>query len=204
MDSEVDDIRLNGLRATSQELLADKVAAALEAGLLTHTQVECILTTGVLNAVDQRMIRTNEICTVANRHTIEAVGYGLEPYFQNWGGEITHFWQQTGEDLELEKALREIGKPTLIALHHRTSERHLYFPELAKIVIGRWRNHEDYGGEIHLRVPENARVSVLNICQPGDKGWPREASNAIASMSDHAVMNLPEELATEIAAWHRS
>ncbi|MFD0360081.1 hypothetical protein ACFQZZ_01290 [Nocardia sp. GCM10030253] len=200
MESEVDDIRVNGLRATSQELLADKVAAALQAGLLTDAQVERILTTGVLSAVDQRAARTNEICTVANLHTIEAVGDGLEPYLQNWGGEITYFWQQTREDLELEKTLREIGRPTLIALHHRPSEHHRYFPELAKIVIGRWREHEDYGGEVHLRVPENARVPVLNLWQPGDEGLPREASDAIALMSGAASLDLPDELAAEIAA----
>ncbi|MGN2638587.1 hypothetical protein ACTD5D_20895 [Nocardia takedensis] len=199
MDVEVEDIRANGLRAASAELLKDKVTTACHRNFLTYEQAEHIIATGVLNSADQRSVRTNELCAATNLHTIEVLRDGIEPYFQNWGGEITHFWQQSNR--QLLSALRRVGLPTLIAIHYRPSERDSHFPELAKLVIGRWREHDDYSGEIHIRVTEDSRVPILGIWHPGDDGWPPEAERATGQISVPMSSSQFGDFTGKIAAW---
>jgi hypothetical protein len=129
LDSEVADIRLNGLRAASTSLLSDKVEAARGEGLLTEDQAERLLTTGVFTAHQQREARI----------------------------EITYFWQaHTYPDLA--EVLKQIGNPVLIEFQHRPSPSDLCSPELANIVIGRYRNLDDCAGEVHIRVQRGERI----------------------------------------------
>ncbi|MFD3427443.1 hypothetical protein [Nocardia fluminea] len=200
MDFEAEDIRVNGLRTASTELLKDKVTNACHRGFLTDEQAEHILATGVLTSADQRSVRTNELCAVANLHTIVVCGNGMQPYFQNWGGEITNFWQQSNR--QILSALRRIGLPTLVAIHYRPSERDGHFPDLPKLVIGRWREHEDYSGEIHIRVAEDGRVPVLGIWSPDDDGWLPEAEHATGRVPDPSSSSRLNNIAADIiAAW---
>lgn len=173
LDSEIADIRTHGLRAASEELLADKLARAQREGLLTAAQVQLIQTTGALMDSDHRAARTNEICALTVLQTISVSEDGVEPLFAHWGGEITYLWQTHGNRAPaLAATLQSLGAPALIEFALNPAENQHYSPELANIVIARWRNLDDCGGEVHFRVPPGARVPVLDVWLPDDARWP--------------------------------
>jgi hypothetical protein len=173
LDSEIDDIRTDGLRAASKELLADKLARAQREGLLTAAEVQHIQTTGVLMDSAQRAARTNEICALTVLQTISVCEDGVAPFFGHWGGEIVYFWQSLGNCAPaLAAKLQSLGTPALIEFALDPAENQHYSPELANIVIARWRNLDDCKGEVHFSVLPGARVPVLDVLLPGDPRWP--------------------------------
>lgn len=171
LDSEVADIRLNGLRAASTSLLSDKVESARGEGLLTDDQAERLLTTGVFTAHQQREARTDEVCALTILRTLITDPNGTQPLLTYWGGEITYFWQ-THAYPDLAEVLKKIGNPVLIEFQHRPCPSDLCLPELANIVIGRYRNLNDCAGEVHIRVQQGERIPVLDVWQRDDVRWP--------------------------------
>ncbi|WP_409429177.1 hypothetical protein [Mycobacterium sp. SMC-11] len=173
LDSEIDDIRTHGLRAASEELLADKLERAQGEGLLTAEQVQLIQTTGALMDGGHRAARTNEIWALTVLQTLSVFEDGVEPLFGHWGGEITYFWQTCGSRAPaLAATLQSLGTPALIEFVLKPAENQHYSPELANIVIARWRNLDDCAGEVHFSVPPGARVPVLDVWLPDDPRWP--------------------------------
>lgn len=79
LDSEVTDIRLNGLRAASTSLLSDKVKAARGEDLLTEDQAERLLTTGVFTDHQQRGARIDEVCAMTILRTLTIDPNGTQP-----------------------------------------------------------------------------------------------------------------------------
>jgi|GEM_PF-2428463 len=173
LDSEIDDVQTHGLRAASEELLADKLARAQREGLLTAAQVQLIQTTGALMDSDHRAARTNEIWALTVLQTISVSEDGVEHLFAHWGGEITYFWQTHGNRAPaLAATLQRLGTPALIEFALNPAENQHYSPELANIVIARWRNLDDCEGEVHFSVLPGARVPVLDVWLPDDPRWP--------------------------------
>lgn len=171
LDSEVLDIRMNGLRAASKSLLSDKLKAAREEGLLTDDQAERLLTTGVLIDRQQHKARIDEVCALTILRTLTIDSIGTHPLLTYWGGEIMYFWQiQTCPDLVA--VLEKIGAPVLIEFQHRPGPSDLFAPDLANIVIGRYRNLDDCAGEVHVRVQQGERIPVLDVWQRDDARWP--------------------------------
>lgn len=171
LDSEVADIRLNGLRAASMSLLSDKVKAARGEGLLTDDQAERLLASGVFTADQQREARTDEICALTILRTLTIDPNGTRPLLTYWGGEITYFWQ-TRTHPDLAEVLQKIGHPVLIEFQHRPRPADHYWPDLANIAIGRYRNLDDCAGEVHIRVQRGDRIPVLDVWQHDDARWP--------------------------------
>ncbi|WP_395307966.1 hypothetical protein V4U86_21640 [Mycobacterium sp. AMU20-3851] len=171
LDSEVADIRLNGLRATSASLLHDKVRAAREEGVLTEHHAERLLTKGVLTAPEQRAARVDEVCALTILRTLTVDPYGTQPLLNYWGGEITYFWQ-IDEDPDLAEVLRSIGNPVLIEFQHRPCPTDHCSPELANVVIGRYQDLDDCAGEIHIRLPHGKRIPAIEVWQRDDFRWP--------------------------------
>lgn len=171
LDSEVADIRLNGLRAASTSLLSDKVEAARGEGLLTQDQAERLLTTGVFTAREQREARIGEVCALTILRTLAIDPDGTQPLLTYWGGEITYFWQ-TYTYPDIAEVLKKIGNPVLIEFQHRPCLSDLCSPELANIVIGRYRNLDDCAGEVHIRVQQGERIPILAVWQREDARWP--------------------------------
>lgn len=73
---------------------------------------------------------------------------------------------------ELAEALRGIGNPVLIEFRHQPGPSDLYLPDLANIVIGRYRNFNDCAGEVHIRVQGDERIPVLDVWRRDDARWP--------------------------------
>lgn len=175
LDSEVADIQRNGLRPASKYLLSDKLEAARAEGLITEDEAELLLTTGVLNDREQREVRIDKICALTILRTLTIDPDGTQPLLTNWGGEITYFWQ-TQSLPELAERLQRAGNPALIEFQHQPRASDLCAPELAKVVIGRYRDLDDCAGEIQISVPPGDRIPVLDIWQRDDARWPRNQS----------------------------
>lgn len=171
LDTEVADIRQNGLRAASTSLLSDKVKTARGEGLLTEDQAERLLTTGVFTAHQQREARIDEVCALTILRTLTIDPNGTQPLLTYWGGEITYFWQKHIYP-DLAETLKQIGNSVLIEFQHRPGPSDLCSPDLANIVIGRYRNLDDCVGEVHIRVQQGERIPILDVWQRDDARWP--------------------------------
>ena len=131
LDTEVADIRQNGLRAASTSLLSDKVKTARGEGLLTEDQAERLLTTGVFTAHQQREARIDEVCALTILRTLTIDPNGTQPLLTYWGGEITYFWQKHIYP-DLAETLKQIGNSVLIEFQHRPGPSDLCSPDLAQ------------------------------------------------------------------------
>ena len=172
VDFEITDIRQSGLRAASPSLLSDKVQAALGEGLLTEDQAERLLTTGVFADRQQREARIDEVCALTILRTLTVDPDGTQPLLTCWGGEMTYFWQ-THIFPDLAEVLKRIGNPVLIEFQHRPGRSDRYSPDLANIVIGRYRNLDDCAGEVHIRVERGERIPIVDVWHRDDARWPR-------------------------------
>lgn len=178
LDSEIIDIKANGLRACSDSLLADKLKAAVDEGLLTPEQVIHLANEGVLRYENHRKGRLNLVCALTLLRTVVVVEDGVEPLFGHWGGEITYFAQMSDRNGALSKTLRSMGQPVLIEFVHRPADLNIYKPDVAKIVIGMWRRLDHCAGEVYIKVEEGVRLPVLDVWLRDDPRWPHDAGHA--------------------------
>lgn len=171
VDEEVADIRAHGLRAASGDLLARKLALAVEGGLLSEEQRVTLQQSTILESRRQGAARANRLCALSIRRTIdlEASG-GLRRFLSVWGGEMT-YWTHEGDDIW--RSLQGVGRPSIVVLDVPISLVKIWAPDAANVVIARWRGLADCAGELQIDLASDQALSIRDVWQPGHVEYDR-------------------------------
>jgi hypothetical protein len=172
-DHEIDEVREDGLRLLSAELVAEKIARAHLRGAISTGQRDHCLARNVY-AIDNTAGREGRICLVVGRSIFDGHGGGLTPFLGGWGGEAMNGGPGPDED----PVLRQLGRPSIVAVGvdlGLPGHRPYAAPGLAKVFVGRRLGLEEAFGEIHVTA-DIPGARILDIWHPGVPDYDRHHS----------------------------
>jgi hypothetical protein len=165
---EVDDVRNQGLRPLTEQLVRQRVAAADARGLLSDAVRRRALSGNVF-ALGNARSRTDRTCLVVGRSIFDEDPHGLIPLLRHWGGEAIR------DGPSEQPLLANLGVPTIVAATLDLTRPHddpHSFPPLANLFVGTMLGLEQRAAEIHYRRPITGDA-IHAIWQPGDPEYDR-------------------------------
>ncbi|MDQ3678293.1 MAG: hypothetical protein M3401_16095 [Actinomycetota bacterium] len=165
---EADTIRQRGLRLLDEDLVADRIAAAVEAGALSDEQRRKA-ETGNIYAIRNTRSRTQKICFIVGRAAFDDDPGGCDPLLRYWGGEAI----RGGPDDVPEFAT--IGVPSIVVATLNLTRPHnaCSWPALSKLFVGKLLGLSEHA-DVHYRQPVPGS-DIVAIWQPGDVDYDRHA-----------------------------
>ncbi|NUQ98545.1 MAG: hypothetical protein HOY79_18995 [Streptomyces sp.] len=174
LDHEVEGIRLHGMRILDEQLVTDKLNAALEYGVLTDAQYRELLQGRRLDNPASGMKVESEISFVLSPVELQHNAWGFNPLLTSWGGEAIYWAHE--KNPALSETLRSLGRPTII--HVALDPEHLPGALLAPSLAGPFvavvaaLSPEEQGAEVHYRAAIPSE-HVLDLWHPGDADYDR-------------------------------
>ncbi|MFI7356072.1 hypothetical protein ACIBTP_19255 [Streptomyces avidinii] len=169
LDYEVDDIKAQGLRRLTPQLLEDRQDKALAAGVITAEEHKTLCESSVFKTERFARFRLNKICVVGNRQPLHDRRIGDQ--FSFWGGEAQYNgagWEKLASD-----RVKRLGRPALVvALLDVTDPKVavLSSRELVCPFVGSFMGLPEVGCQIDYGadVP-GSRIEA--VWQPGDAAY---------------------------------
>lgn len=161
---EVPEIRREGLRRLSRDLVNDRINGAHARGLLSDDERDRCRARNVY-AIDNLTGREGQVCLVLGRRTLDEEAHGLSPLLGGWGGEAMNGWPGPDKD----PLLQRLGKPAIVvaAVDLGAGERRPFTaPSLARVFLGVKLGLRDAGAEIHTFADIPAE-DIIDVWQPG-------------------------------------
>jgi hypothetical protein len=168
LEHEVADIRDQGLRKLTPDLIADRITAAHAADAIDDDLRDRLSSRNALeweNAAN----REGRVCVVLSRNTFDNHASSAAPLLEIWGGEGIYFaWDQS----PTEEDLKQIGSPAIVVCQLDVSDpERAWCYSLGDPFVSRL--HGDHPeGELHYEsdVPSE---DILDIWQPGNPEYDR-------------------------------
>ncbi|MEX1093412.1 MAG: hypothetical protein WEF28_09670 [Acidimicrobiia bacterium] len=184
LDPEVASIRSQGLRMLTRELVGDRLATAVLAGVLSPSEAEALYDGDVFASRMNHEHRQDRVCVFTSRTTLDNSVSGLWRPMATWGGEAIYF-TRTGDDMV--SRLRSLGRPAIIVVGLDIVgewDSHYASPGILSSFAGKALGLSDYGTEIHYK-DDIPAAQVLDIWQPGDSDYDRheELAEAVTEAS---------------------
>ncbi|MGW1773332.1 hypothetical protein [Streptomyces sp. NPDC002104] len=169
LDYEVDDVKADGLRRLTPQLLHDRQDKALASGVITVDERDALRESSVFKAERLARFRLNKVCVVGNRQPLHDRPIGDQ--FSFWGGEAQYNgagWKELASD-----RVKKLGRPTLVVALLEASDPTvaiLSYRELIYPFVGRFMDLPEVGCQIDYEadVPGD-RIEV--VWQPGDADY---------------------------------
>jgi len=164
---EAEAIRRVGLRLLDQDLVRERIAAAVEAGSLSDEQRR-IAEASNIYAVRNTQGREHQICFVVGRTAFDDDPGGCDPLLRYWGGEAI----RGGPEDVLEFAT--LGIPSIVVATLNLTRPHndpYAWPALSKLFVGKLLGMSEHA-DVHYR-QSVAGSDIVAIWQPGDPDYDR-------------------------------
>lgn len=165
---EVGEIRDGGLRLLNEQLVQDRIAAAVAFDEIP-AEARLSAQTGNVFATENTLGRLGQICFVAGQAAFVEDASGLDPFLRYWGGEAI----RGGPDDVSE--LATIGTPAIVVAQLDLTRRHddpYSWPALAKLFVGSLLELSSQFATVHYRSPV-AGDDVLAVWRPGEREYDR-------------------------------
>jgi hypothetical protein len=160
LDHEVAQVRSQGLRPLTDDLLRDRIEWAFAHGHISAPERALLLEDHVF-ATGHAENRRDQVCLAMSRQTFSWQAFGVQPLLSIWGGE-----GMSGR--RNEHVRRSLGRPAIVValLDLTLPGRHLFFPALENVFVGAVLGLDDVGGDVLFRSPIAADC-IEQIWQPG-------------------------------------
>ena len=147
---EIGNIKKEGLRILTADLVNKKLRHCLSHGYLKQTEHDLIKNSSCLSKTlnNQQGQRTGRIKFCANRETLKD-SYGIYRFFRSWGGEAMYWGHE--QDPTLAHALGRIGAPCIIVCAIPSACIPLY-GELPEYFLRYLVSHESEYKDLYKRV----------------------------------------------------
>lgn len=166
LDHERVAIRDDGLRALSEDLLAERIISASELGLLTAEE-RVVLEASNAFASGTAEHRENRVCFVIGQHVFQDEPGGVESFLTVWGGEGIYMRLDRDDRARLER----LGRPSIVVADVAMDRDWHAFPELLNLFVRRALG-DHVIAELHYLASVPAG-SVAAIWQPGSPDYDR-------------------------------
>lgn len=166
---ELDEIGREGLKPSSKELFAGKVAGAVAHGLLSPAEGTELLTSAEPLDGSDGSARVAQVCVSAGTVVYRDARHAVRPLLRSWGGEVLYF---AHEQDDLGKRLQELGTPTIIEVSlPAVRARDRRFPDVAQCLVGTVLGFSDVGSDVFIRGSAVPPEDILAVHQPGGGWW---------------------------------
>lgn len=158
-------IRNEGLRPLTSQLVDDRIAAAVQAGVAASVVNRA--RRGNVYAIDNAEGREGQVCLIAGRSAFDDSPHGCDPLLRYWGGEALRGGPADARELEL-------GTPSIVVaqLDCRHSPDLSMYPSLGKLLVGALLGTSLLHADVFYRRPV-ASEDILAIWQPGNPEYDR-------------------------------
>lgn len=166
---EIESVWQHGLRLLDDQLVADRLAWALDGAALLPQEADA-LERGRVRIDGAAGRRHAQVCAVASTHTFTHDAHGVWPLMTHWGGEGIYFAQ---DDPVLRQRLRGIGTPAIVVLHASAAgplDEH--YPAQAKLFVGSHLGLADVAGDVFLREHVTS-AQIEGVWTPGNPDYDR-------------------------------
>ena len=162
---EIDDIRANGLKILTEELIEKKIREAVHYEYLPK-EIGEELRDGSTFKTRAKEKRANQICVVLGKSAFVNKVSSLRPLFGIWGGETIN---KTIVGLKYRSILTEIGEPAVLkTLLPITGDSHLDEEFLLTLTFIRAFKNKAPVGSIHWKDRSIQGQYILDILKPAD------------------------------------
>lgn len=180
LDHEVAMIRERGLRPLTEQLVKDRINAALANSCITQKECQQLLAAHLFAPDQARNMRARvgKVCLILSQHAFRHEPDLAAPLLEEWGGEAI---TMTKGGSQLRPMLAELGKPALVVANIDLSQSwrtHFVNPNLKKVFVANLIQPGGLGADVFYEAPVPPE-QVVATWQPGDpeydqfKGLPR-------------------------------
>jgi hypothetical protein len=166
LDHERENIRNQGLRRLTRNLVNERIALAVAVGAISQDEAASIRS-GHAFAVGREQYREGQVCLFASRTTFDERVSSLWRLLATWGGE--GIYCTDSNEIHVAR-LRTIGSPSVVvatldmSAGWRTHDAH---PGTLRAFTGKLLGFEDHDTGINYTA-DIAGANILGIWQPGD------------------------------------
>ena len=169
LEHEVQMIRTQGLRTLSLELVNEKIESAREQSCISPSEYDLLKSAHVF-AVGEEANRSGECSFFLPVSMLDFRSSGVNPLLRSWGGEA--FSMSSGAQ-QLPDLLAGLGRPAIVVANIDLSPgRHLVFPGVQQLFVGRYLGLRDVLAGVHYSSPVPAEC-IVEIWQPGGDEFDR-------------------------------
>ena len=165
---EVDRPRRGGLQPLDEDLTRRRILAASEEDALSEAAYHFASTRNIY-ARRNTSHREHQVCFVIGRSAFDDEPWGLHPLLAHWGGEAMRGGPDDAPPLE------SVGNPAVVVAQLDLAgphTRHLTFPSLGKLFVGRLLGTTNLSASVHYRAPVDGN-DILDVWQPGHPRYDR-------------------------------
>ncbi|WP_162793138.1 DUF1974 domain-containing protein [Streptomyces globosus] len=166
LDYEVGDVKADGLRRLTPQLLQDRQDKAFAAGVITAGEHEALRESSVFKTDPYVKYRVGKICVIGNRQPLHDRRIGDQ--FSFWGGEAQYsseLWSKSSSD-----RVKKLGRPALVvALLNASNPKVavLSYRELIYPFVGSYIGLPEVGCQIDYEA-DVLGDQIESVWQPGD------------------------------------
>ncbi|SFL90756.1 hypothetical protein [Pelosinus propionicus] len=132
IDYEIENIKRNGMKILSKELVQERLISAHQHGYLLKEEFDYLINSQDINEIlhNKHGVRTERICFFANCSLLRNDINGIYRFFRSWGGEGVYWGHENDKNIAL--TLKKLGTPCILICSIPVNDIEHYSSSLAE------------------------------------------------------------------------